>query len=294
MDQSFKFSRLQGMGFLILYSLLSSTAGLLIKMIHWPAMTVAGLRSGISILCFLILLRNLRFTFSRIQLAGTAVCTITMIMFISATKLTSAGNAIFLHYTSPIYVALFSSWFLKEKIHSTEWILIFSGIMGIFFFFCEEMTSDGFWGNICALASAIPSAGYIVLTRLQSKTSSPFESIMMADFITFLICIPSYVHINTVPSDWFIILFLGIIQNGVATILFGMGTKYVRATDAVLICMLEPICNPLWVILMLGERLTKFEIIGGSIILAISLVSGLRSARQTNSAELKLQTEIIA
>jgi drug/metabolite transporter (DMT)-like permease len=57
-------------------------------------------------------------------LAGALFYALTVILFVLANKLTSAANAILLQYTGPIYVAIFSWMFLKEKVTKIDWIAI--------------------------------------------------------------------------------------------------------------------------------------------------------------------------
>ncbi len=51
-----------------------------------------------------------------------------------------------------------------------------------------------------------------------------------------------------------LILFLGIVQLGVSYVLFLRGLEVVPAAEASLLGMLEPMFNPLWAFLGLGEK----------------------------------------
>jgi drug/metabolite transporter (DMT)-like permease len=70
------------------------------------------------------------------------------------------------------------------------------------------------------------------------------------------------------PNSAAVLLFLGVLQIAGAYILFVEGIKHVSATEASLIGMLEPVANPLWVFLLLGERPAPVAIAGGAIVLA--------------------------
>ena len=54
-------------------------------------------------------------------------------LFVVATKLTTAANAIVLVYTAPIYVALFSAWFLQERVTRLDWLTIVLVCAGVAF-----------------------------------------------------------------------------------------------------------------------------------------------------------------
>jgi drug/metabolite transporter (DMT)-like permease len=60
---------------------------------------------------------------------------------------------------------------------------------------------------------------------------------------------------------------LGIFQLGAAYVLFVYGVARVSATRASLVSMLEPVANPIWVFLALGETPSPFALAGGAVVL---------------------------
>ena len=78
-----------------------------------------------------------------------------------------------------------------------------------------------------------------------------------------------------------VLLYLGIVQMGIAYMLFNRGLKRVPAAEASLISMLEPVLNPVWVLLGTGERPGPWALLGGGVVIA-SVV--LRTALQEPSA----------
>ena len=72
---------------------------------------------------------------------------------------------------------------------------------------------------------------------------------------------------ETVFSDWIIIFVLGIIQLGIPYILYTMALRYVQAIDAILVSMIEPILNPVWVYLFVGEKIGEWAFVGGILVL---------------------------
>ena len=69
------------------------------------------------------------------------------------------------------------------------------------------------------------------------------------------------------PRACLVLLYLGVMQLGVSYWLFARGSRRVPAAEASLISMLEPVCNPLWVVLGTGERPGPWSIAGGAIVL---------------------------
>ena len=252
---------------LICTAILWSKGGFLIKLIDWHPVAIAGGRSIIAALIMWAYVKKPKFTWSNIQIMGAVAYALTVILFVIANKLTTAANSILLQYTGPIYVALFSYWFLKEKITAIDWITILTVILGMTLFFIEKLSSDGILGNFIAILAGIAFAGLALCLRKQ-KDGSPLESLILGNILTGIIGLPFIID-SGIPSQQSIIalLVLGIFQLGLPYILYSKAIKHVSALDAVLIPVLEPILNPLWVFLLLGESIGMWPMIGGAIII---------------------------
>jgi drug/metabolite transporter (DMT)-like permease len=69
--------------------------------------------------------------------------------------------------------------------------------------------------------------------------------------------------------------FMGVFQIGVASLLFAYGIKRITAVQAMLTAMVEPVLNPVWVLLVTGEKPAASALLGGSIIMAAVAASSL-------------------
>jgi drug/metabolite transporter (DMT)-like permease len=253
--------------FLLCTAILWSTGGFLIKFIEWHPIAIASGRSIIAALIMWAYVKKPKFTWSNIQIMGAVAYAFTVILFVIANKLTTAANTILLQYTGPIYVALFSYWFLKEKITSIDWITILTVILGMTLFFIEKLSPDGILGNFIAILAGIAFA-WLALCLRKQKDGSPLESLILGNILTAIIGLPFIIDTGIPSQQSMIALFvLGIFQLGIPYILYSKAVKYVSALDAVLIPILEPILNPLWVFLLLGESIGMWPMIGGAIII---------------------------
>jgi drug/metabolite transporter (DMT)-like permease len=68
-------------------------------------------------------------------------------------------------------------------------------------------------------------------------------------------------------KSWLGLLLLGVFQLGLSYIFYAAAIKHVSALEAILIPVLEPLLNPLWVFLLLGESPGWWAMIGGVIVL---------------------------
>ena len=265
--------------FIIIAASLWSTSGVMIKTISWQPIAILGGRSIFSSIVFLIYLRRLPTKWTRWKLVASAAYILTQFLFIWSTKLTTAANAIFLQYTAPVYVILLALWFLHERPTRIDWSSMLIIFVGMLLFFGDKLSTDGFYGNLLAVLSGITSAFMTVSLRAQ-KDGVPAESILLANLFTAVIGIPFILKESWTPTNWLILLYLGTIQMGLSFLLFTNAIKYVPALEANLISTLEPVLNPVWVFLFLGEEPGRFALIGGLIVLAgvaLNAIGGTRT-----------------
>jgi drug/metabolite transporter (DMT)-like permease len=121
--------------------------------------------------------------------------------------------------------------------------------------------------------------------RMQ-KDGNPADSMLLAHIICAAVSVPFIFMYPPAlnPATTAAIIFMGIIQIGLASLLFSFGIKRVRALEAMLIAMIEPVLNPLWVLAITGERPSAPALLGGSVIIAAVLCSSLISKGREKGA----------
>jgi drug/metabolite transporter (DMT)-like permease len=264
---------------LVAAALLWSTGGVLIKWVPWNGMAISGTRSLITAVLFWIVLRKPRFTWSVAQIGGAVTYAITVTLYISAVKMTTAANAILLQYTAPIWIALFGAWFLQERATWVDGITIAICLAGMALFFRDDLAAGAqgvaFWGNVLAALSGVSIAWMMLFLRKQ-KAGSPLESLLLGNVLAAAIGLPAAFGGGPLPDwrGWLVLLVLGIFQLGLAYILYTYAIRRTTALEAVLISMLEPVLNPIWVALVLGERLAGWPLVGGLLVLGASTLRG--------------------
>lgn len=263
-----------------------SLAGLFIKLVDWNPFAIAASRSVVAALFLWATVRRPRFTFSLPQIGAAVASALTMLMFVYANKHTSSANAILLQYGAPIYTAILASLLVKERPRAEHLVGFAAIAAGMALFFVDEIGGGSLVGDLVAVGSGVSFAFYFVFMRMQ-KEGSPQESNILAHIITALtagtvaLFLPPPVVTGGAIAA---ILGLGVLQIGMASVLFAWGIKRVPAMEGILIAGLEPIFNPLWVFLALGERPGRNALIGGAIILAAVLGSSVVSARRDAAA----------
>ena len=270
--------RRRAVAYLILTAVLWSTSGLLIKLISWQPLAILSGRSIVAAIVVAISLRGIVFRPTRLQVAGALSFVAAQLLYIAAIKLTTAANAIFLQYTAPVWVLLFGYWFLGERPQRVDWFAMLAIFAGLFLFFGDDLSAGGLVGNVLAIASGIALAALMVFMRTQ-REGSPAQTFLLGHLIGAVVGLPWLLRETFSPSNLAIILFLGIIQMGLASILYSIGIKYVPALEATLILTLEPILNPVWVFLAIGETPGPLALAGAALVLGAVVARAIVSAR---------------
>jgi len=275
-DRSLHF---RSLALLAVTAVLWSFGGVLIKSVRWNPVAIAGMRSVIALPFLLLASRKSPVTGSASQIGGAVAYTATVLCFVGATKLTTAANAILLQYTAPVWVALFSHYFLKERVTGTDWLFILITILGMLLFFVDKISDSGTLGNSLAILSGIAFASLICFLRHQ-KDGSPIGSIVLGNILTALFSIPWMLHPALDPMSWISLVLLGVFQIGLSYILFSHAIRYVSALEGILIPVIEPILNPVWVLLIVGETPGKWSLLGGSIVISAVLIHSWKAVQK--------------
>jgi drug/metabolite transporter (DMT)-like permease len=270
--------RRQAVLYLILAAALWSTSGVFIKLLTWSPLAILGGRSFVAFFVFLIYLRRIDFRFTPVQIIGALSYVGTQLFFVWATKLTTAANAIFLQYASPLYIVIFGYFLLKEKPRRADWIAMSAIFAGMFLFFGDKLSFTGFLGNFLAILSGVAMASMMLCLRKQ-KDSIPAETIFLGNFIGFVIGLPFMFKESFAIQNSSIILFLGIFQIGLSFILYSIAIKHIHVLEANLIVTLEPILNPVWVFLVLGEAPGRLALVGCILVIGAVTYRAIVSAR---------------
>lgn len=264
---------------MVIASLLWSIGGLFIKLIDWNPMAIAGARSGIAAVVMICYLGKPNIRIKPPMLLGACSYTALLILFVTANKLTTSANAILLQFTAPIWVALFSRWFLEEKILRLDWATIVVVMLGMFLFFIGDLQADHMAGNLVAILSGIAMAIMIILLKLQ-REGSLVETTLLGNVITFVIALPFFFLCTPSWNNILALLILGIFQLGISYILYTTAIPHVSAIDAVLIPVLEPLLNPIWVFCVTKEVPGCHAFFGGLIVILAITVRGIYQAKK--------------
>lgn len=259
-------------------ALLFSTGGAAIKSTTLTAWQTAGLRSAVAAIALYALLPQARrLRDGRAWLVGVAYA-LTLVFFVQANKLTTSANAIFLQSTAPAYLLVLGPLLLHEKPRRRDLIVAAALACGMALFLTgselkASTAPDPRTGNLWAAASGLTYAFALAGLRWQAHYSghsdAALSTITAGNILAALFCLPWALPVlNTQPADWAVVGYLGVFQIGVAYWCLTRGMREVPAFEASILLLAEPVLNPVWTWLLLGERPSGQAMAGGAVILA--------------------------
>ena len=259
-------------------ALMWSLAGFNIKMIEWSPYAIAAGRSLVAVI--LLAPMVLRKGFQKIDryVIGGAICYAAFnYCFITSTTLTSSAIAIMMQYTAPIYVALLSWLFLRERVGWADIISVGFVFLGMIFFFLDSNSGGSLKGNIVSIFNGITFAGISIFLRLQ-KDGNPALSMYLGNVISAVAGLPIMWNAGMPDTISLLFLLLAGLLVAVSYTLYAKASTGLSALETVLIPSIDPVMNPVWVFLFLDERPGALTIVGAAVILVsvtIRVVSGL-------------------
>lgn len=277
-------SRASPLLFVLAAALLWSTGGLFIKWVTLSGLELSFGRSLLAAITVAIFTRREGFGLNLVTAMASLLYAALLLLFVLATKETTAANAIFLQYTAPVYLLIFEPLFYKEKFRSRDLIVVIFCVLGMSLFFVGKLRPQDVTGNLLALASGLCFACYFLLLRhTKARAVNRASSVIYGNLLLVVIAAPAALKVlpHISKADAIGIVYLGVVQIGIAYTLFTVAmARGVRSLDAGIVGYVEPVLNPIWVFLAIGERPTSWAILGGAIIVAAVVCHMLLEARR--------------
>ena len=256
---------------MLICAALWSIAGILIKVIPWTGFSVAAMRgliAGITIAVYMAL-KKYKFILNKKTLITGILSAMVYTCFVCSNKLTTAANAIVLQFTSPVFIVIFTTIIYKTGIRRADLLVVLFTLAGITLTFLDKLESGYILGNFVAVGAGMFMAGMFVSVG-NCEGEERFSGILLGQFFTFLIGLPSLIISKPefTPAATAAILALGVFQLGISYILYIKSSKYCPPLACCLLGAVEPLLNPVWVMIFDGETPGPLAFIGGIIVIA--------------------------
>ena len=266
-----------------------SLSGLLVKAVNVDPLWISLIRclgGGIFLLPYIF--KEKIYPIKNILFGGIFMAIFLLSLTIT-TRISSSAMAISMQYTAPMYVIGYG--FYKSKEIKFEKFIVFLLIFaGIIFNSITNMNGGNWWAIVSGITIGLAFVFYSYNLQKVKKGNLlgivALINIISAIFYGILLLF----RYSPPPSSFNEIIILsisGIVISGISYALYGEGLREVSMEKAMIICLAEPILNPLWVYLGKGEIPSMTTVIG-SILILLSAIIDIAFSIKNNKKEKKV------
>ena len=266
-----------------------SLSGLLVKAVDTDPLWISLIRclgGGIFLLPYIF--KEKIYPMKNILFGGIFMAIFLLSLTIT-TRISSSAMAISMQYTAPMYVIGYGFYKSKE-IKFDKFIVFLLIFAGIIFNSITSMNGGNWWAIVSGITIGLAFVFYSYNLQKVKKGNLlgivALINIISAIFYGILLLF----RYSPPPSSFNEIIILsisGIVISGISYALYGEGLREVSMEKAMIICLAEPILNPLWVYLGKGEIPSMTTVIG-SILILLSAIIDIAFSIKNNKKEKKV------
>lgn len=265
--------------------LLWSLVGLLIKSVEANYIWIMIIRSlSAAIILVPYVNREKIFPLKSVLLAGFFMAVFLLSVTITTQNSTSA-MAVAMQYTAPMYVIVYS-FYKDRKVNRDKFVVLISILIGIGLIIVNSLKASN---PISIVTGILTGLGFVFYSHNLQKVSNgnPLGIVSLVNFVVFFCCVILLLLQPSAPpssvNDVFLIALSGVFISGLSYAFYGAGLRLISIDNAMMIGLLEPILNPLWVYVGTGEIPSKLTVFGVVFIIAGALYNILSGRRDVNS-----------
>lgn len=207
-------------------------------------------------------------------------------LFVYSISHTSTANTVVILASAPLFAALFSWFFLRERLRPRTLWAILLAIGGVCLIFFGSLDAPRWRGDLAALTIAVTMGASLTLLRCFPELPR-LPLVAGAGAVAGLIALPLADPFSLTTSSYGWLALMGLVQIPLATWLIMIAPRYLPSAEVGLFLLIETVLGPVWVWLVVAESATTNTIVGGAIILVAITANtwlGLREARLNGRA----------
>ena len=260
--------------------ILWSAQGVLGKANSWSPISLTAVRAIFAALVLGIYRKSFKPAKEKVNWLAAVFVAMTGVLFLLANNLTTAANAIVIQYVMPVFVIILSAVIWHKKVSGIDVLCSIIMLAGVALCFVSGLSGGAFWGNVFALLSAFTYAMMYLSARLKGS------DVLSYTYQGSLLCLLLLCYI---PFDGAFVLDLPNVLSAAAMglcvgfgyICFAKGFSLdIDPVKASVVSYVEPVLNPIWVMIFIGETVTAWSIAGIVLVLATAIYYSLVNSKQ--------------
>jgi drug/metabolite transporter (DMT)-like permease len=210
----------------------------------------------------------------------------TLLLFFIAIRETGVAIATFLYFMQPVWVALFAPRLLGSVTETVVYVAITLALSGLLIILIPALSGGGAHVSLLGLAAGFGSGlFYACFALLVKSLAGRLESVTLVLAqcgLDALYLLPlAFWQMAVIGSavtgrDVLVALVLGVVCTAVAYTLWMEGTQRVRMQHSAVLGFLTPVAAPVYALLLLGQDVAVWTVVGGALILVSGITVALR------------------
>lgn len=248
----------------------------------WPVLALRNLSTFVLALLLLLLLRRIGggrapFRLTRRSLAASTLYGLSTMAFIAAIYHTTTANLVFIVAFNPMFAALLSWVFLKERPSPATLATMAVMVFGVLLIVGDGMASGHLFGDLLALACGFLIAAALTIGRASREPMgfAPLMGTLLPGLIGLVMA--SQTGFAVSGPQW--ALLDGAVMMPLAFWCLATGPRYLPAAEVGMFYLLETILAPIWMWLVFAEAPSRMALLGGTIMLIALLGNSLLQVR---------------
>lgn len=196
--------------------------------------------------------------------------------------------SVLINYMGPMIVILLSPILFQEKIGPVKGLAFIAALIGVFLTSGQAVTAGlHMWGLTCAVLSAFCSAGLIIFNKMaveiKGMENATVQLLSTAITVAAFIGLKQGLVIEILPEDWLRVLWLGILNTGVACYLVFSPIAYLPAQTTAVCTYAEPVAAVLMSMLFLHEAMRPLQVLGAVLIIGGAMLAEIVNVKERNA-----------
>jgi len=259
-----------------------SFSGVFSKWLPWSAFTIIGMRSITALVALGVTRKSFKVRMSKGNILGALGMCLTSVLLLMSMKLTTSANAIVLQYAMPVVVIGLCWIVYKQKPTAKDVVTSVFVLCGVILCSWKGLTEGGgrLLGDILGLLSAFTYALVFFCAKLPDTDACEYS------YLGAIMCLPFSLYaffdpnMTTEPVHFLGIAAMGLCLAG-GYFFISLSLKNVSPVTSALLANLEPVLNPIWVFLFVGENPGRMSIIGAAVvIITVTVYSLIKDKKQ--------------
>lgn len=280
------------MGLAVFSAVLLSFSGLVVRNIETASVAQINLYRSIAlIVCIMVILtlRHRSETPLRIYRIGVpgilagAILAFAGISFLEALSHGTVANSVLIVSTAPILAAALALVILGERSDSATLAGAVTGLVGVGILLFNDLGSQGLYGGIMALLTALAYAIFAIMLRWHRDIDMLPTILIAGVFVVAASEISVGTNWGISGRDLLLCIIWGGLLSAPAHWLYVRASGHLIAAELSLFTLLEAALAPFWVWLFVGERITTATFVGGLLIFSALMLPACREYIESRS-----------